>query len=215
MLCWLVVIVVRRERFLFWIAGLAICISIIPFVFAEDGDPSGAISVELTRLDDGFSALTLVFLGILILAALLASVALLVRRRQAVGRMVGGQKKGCPSVSVSDASGDGFRKEGYYGRVLGRSSPDTVVCDEKARHVSFIMKKEAAGDGGVDRYLKEDERIVINVLRMKHNSCSQATLKVVTDFSKARLSRILSELEERGVIFKQPAGRKNMITLKT
>ena len=71
------------------------------------------------------------------------------------------------------------------------------------------------GDGfAVDRYLKEDERIIINVLRMKHNSCSQATLRVVTDFSKARLSRLLSELEERGIVYKEQKGRKNIITLK-
>ena len=67
----------------------------------------------------------------------------------------------------------------------------------------------------VERYLKEDERIVLNILRMKHNSCSQATLRVVTDFSKAKLSRLLSELEERGVIYKEQQGRKNLVTLRT
>jgi uncharacterized membrane protein len=49
---------------------------------------------------------------------------------------------------------------------------------------------------------------------MKHNSCSQATVRVVTDFSKARLSRILSELEARGIIYKEQKGRKNIITLR-
>jgi uncharacterized membrane protein len=75
-----------------------------------------------------------------------------------------------------------------------------VKADEKLRHL--------------EKYLKEDERTVINILKMKQGSCSQSTLRVAGDFSKAKLSRLLMELEERGIIYKDSVGKKNIITLR-
>lgn len=62
--------------------------------------------------------------------------------------------------------------------------------------------------------LKDDEQQVIRVLMLKEGSCEQGTLRIATDFSKAKLSRILSELEERNIVSKEKRGKKNLIFLK-
>jgi DNA phosphorothioation-dependent restriction protein DptG len=114
-------------------------------------------------------------------------------------------------IALRKSSTPEFKPEGYYDAILKQHDPKVEIADEKSEPRQFIHQEDSPG---VDRYLKEDERIVLNILRMKHNSCSQATLRVVTDFSKAKLSRILAEMEARGIIYKEQQGRKNMITLK-
>ncbi len=63
-------------------------------------------------------------------------------------------------------------------------------------------------------HLKEDEKQIIRVLKQRDGSCEQGTLRVVTSFSKAHLSRLLSELEARKVVHKEKRGKKNLVFLK-
>lgn len=63
-------------------------------------------------------------------------------------------------------------------------------------------------------HLKEDEKQIIRVLKQREGSCEQGTLRVVTGFSKAHLSRLLSELEARKIVFKEKRGKKNLVFLK-
>jgi uncharacterized membrane protein len=66
-----------------------------------------------------------------------------------------------------------------------------------------------------DLHLKEDEEIIVNVLKKREKKqCEQGTLRIITGFSKATLSRILSELEARKIIKKEKRGKKNIIFLK-
>lgn len=74
-------------------------------------------------------------------------------------------------------------------------------------------KKETSMKDVFD-HLKEDEKQVIRILNKRDGSCEQATLRLIGDFSKATLSRILMELEERNVIIKEKRGKKNIIHLK-
>ncbi len=67
----------------------------------------------------------------------------------------------------------------------------------------------------IDFHLKESELAVINVLKLKNGSTTQSTLRIATDFSKATLSRILKELEERNIISKEKKGNKNLVILKS
>lgn len=159
-------------------------------------DSDGNIAVSITRIDNGFSTTTLLVITFVIVISLILSLILLLKRRPSAIKTPR-PKEG---IRVETGHEPGFRKEGYYDAVFSRGLPDAKAAEEKP--VSSI-----------DSYLKEDERVIINILRMKHNSCSQATLRVITDFSKAHLSRLLKELEERGVIFKRQSGRKNLITL--
>ena len=66
----------------------------------------------------------------------------------------------------------------------------------------------------IEKYLKEDERIVLRVLQMKGGSAGQGTLRIATNFSKAKLSRVLAELEQRGVIHKDKEGKKNLVSIR-
>ena len=66
----------------------------------------------------------------------------------------------------------------------------------------------------VEEQLKEDETQIVNVLKMKEGQTSQGTLRVVTGMPKATLSKLLSELEARNVIYKEKNGKKNMVSLK-
>ena len=62
--------------------------------------------------------------------------------------------------------------------------------------------------------LVESERAIVDVLKQHKKPIKQKELQRRTGFSKARLSRMLNNLEERGVINKIPWGRTNLIELK-
>ena len=66
----------------------------------------------------------------------------------------------------------------------------------------------------MERHLKEDERLIIEVLKAKNSRSTQAQLRVATDFSKARLSRLLMELEDRKIVLKEKEGKRNLVFLK-
>lgn len=65
-----------------------------------------------------------------------------------------------------------------------------------------------------EKHLKEDEEQIVTILERKEGECEQGTLRVITGFSKAHLSRLLKELEDRKVIHKEKRGKKNTVFLK-
>ncbi len=82
-----------------------------------------------------------------------------------------------------------------------------------------IPKKEVVGkavkkEKDVLEHLKEEEQQIVRILKQKEKQCEQGTLRVITGFSKAHLSRLLMELEARKIIYKEKRGRKNLIFLK-
>ncbi|MBW3022735.1 hypothetical protein KY308_01365 [Candidatus Woesearchaeota archaeon] len=77
-------------------------------------------------------------------------------------------------------------------------------------HTKTIVKKEDL----VEKHLKEDEEQIVNILKQRENQCEQGTLRVITGFSKAKLSGLLKELEERKIIHKEKRGKKNLVFLK-
>src|SRR3989344_5235802 len=66
----------------------------------------------------------------------------------------------------------------------------------------------------VEKHLKNDEKLIVNILKQKKGSCTQSTLLTLTNMSKASLSRLLDELEERNIIRKEQQGNKNLIILR-
>ena len=66
----------------------------------------------------------------------------------------------------------------------------------------------------MERHLKEDERLILEVLKAKKGKSTQAQLRVSTDFSKAKLSRLLMELEDRKIVLKEKEGKRNLVFLK-
>ncbi|MBW3012305.1 hypothetical protein KY311_03905 [Candidatus Woesearchaeota archaeon] len=84
-----------------------------------------------------------------------------------------------------------------------------VIFARKAETKVIVEKQDM-----VEKHLKTDEEQIVNVLKLKGGSTEQGTLRVATGFAKATLSRILKELEERNVIYKEKRGKKNLIFLK-
>lgn len=66
----------------------------------------------------------------------------------------------------------------------------------------------------IEKHLKENEKIIINILKQRNGQAEQGTLRVISGFPKASLSRILKELEERKVVYKEKRGKKNIVFLK-
>ncbi|MFC1690572.1 helix-turn-helix transcriptional regulator [Nanoarchaeota archaeon] len=66
----------------------------------------------------------------------------------------------------------------------------------------------------VEKHLKEDEEQIVNILKQREGQVEQGTLRVITGFSKAKISGLLKELEERKVIHKEKRGKKNLVFLK-
>ncbi len=62
--------------------------------------------------------------------------------------------------------------------------------------------------------LTEGERKVMEILLREKGAVDQRTIVKETDFSKAKVSRIISDLTHRGLVEKVSKGRKNLIKLK-
>ncbi len=64
--------------------------------------------------------------------------------------------------------------------------------------------------------LNSDEKRIMDVLHSREGRCGQKILVRETDFSKAKVSRLIKNLRDRGVIKIEPiSGRENRIVLKT
>lgn len=60
--------------------------------------------------------------------------------------------------------------------------------------------------------LKEDEQVILKLI-VEQDGVDQREIQRKTNFSKTKVSKILSELEKRGNIRKEPYGRRNKIFL--
>lgn len=87
---------------------------------------------------------------------------------------------------------------------------------KRRSHPKIVVREIRTPDheSDISDHLKEDEQQILNILKMKEGSCDQGTLRVITGFSKAKLSGLLKELEERKVIHKEKRGKKNLVFLK-
>ena len=78
-------------------------------------------------------------------------------------------------------------------------------------------RKTSEKNGGhvkrVFSVLMEDERKVIDAILEKGDKCKQRDIVKATDFSKAKVSRIMSELEARGIITRTRVGRTNKVII--
>lgn len=62
--------------------------------------------------------------------------------------------------------------------------------------------------------LSEDERIICSILRNEGGTIKQKRLSTLTGFSKAKITKILTNLEKKEVIRREPIGRTFVVTLK-
>jgi uncharacterized membrane protein len=62
--------------------------------------------------------------------------------------------------------------------------------------------------------LKEDEKKVMEIIKGRGGMCKQRVVVRETDFSKAKVSRLVKDLEERGLITTEKEGRTKKIYIK-
>ena len=62
--------------------------------------------------------------------------------------------------------------------------------------------------------LTEGERKIMEILLREKGTIDQRTIVKETDFSKAKVTRVINDLEKRGLVDKISRGRKNLIKLK-
>lgn len=90
----------------------------------------------------------------------------------------------------------------------------SFLSDSGREQQSSFSLADVPFDDDAERYLKEEEKLVYKILKSREGQCEQGTLLVITQFSKAYLSTLLSEMETRGIIEKHQKGRKNIISLR-
>jgi len=88
-------------------------------------------------------------------------------------------------------------------------------CDDKLmQRLEDEKNKKLSNDKfsillkGLDKY----EQIVINAIR-EHNGITQSTLRIRTKLSKAKLSRVIQQLEEKNLVSKSKSKKTNEISL--
>jgi uncharacterized membrane protein len=89
-----------------------------------------------------------------------------------------------------------------------------LLAKKAGRGHNTRIRIEKTGSEGIEGHLKEDEEQVMNVLKLKEGSCEQGTLRIATGFSKAKISGLLKEMEERKIIIKEKRGKKNLVFIK-
>ncbi len=80
--------------------------------------------------------------------------------------------------------------------------------------VYFKFKKKEDTISSILPLLKEDEKEVLLNIIEKEGECEQRNLVKELDYSKAKISRLVKDLEERNLIKKIKEGRKNRLVLK-
>ena len=95
-----------------------------------------------------------------------------------------------------------------------KESPLSPLSQAKTDSSPSFSLADVPFDDDAERYLKEEEKLIYKILKSREGQCEQGTLLVITQFSKAYLSRLLSEMEARGIIEKYQKGRKNIIRLR-
>ncbi len=89
----------------------------------------------------------------------------------------------------------------------------TYLLRKKKKRKS--IKKRKIKTRGIEFHLMESEKAIINALKTaQRNELWQKQLQLQTGFSKAKLSRLIRNLEARNLIKKIPLGNTNKIVLK-
>jgi uncharacterized membrane protein len=78
--------------------------------------------------------------------------------------------------------------------------------------LSYGLYRWRRKGGGEIEYLREDERLVVGKI-MENEGIDQREVQEKTGFSKAKVSNIVSELENRGIVRKEKVGRRNKLYL--
>ena len=79
--------------------------------------------------------------------------------------------------------------------------------------IYFGRRTSKKSDSELYAFLKEDEKAIVDLLKESGYEISQNIIPKKLNISKAKLSRILLELEERNIIIRKRTGTVNMVRL--
>ncbi len=102
----------------------------------------------------------------------------------------------------------------YFGMAVYRSRKRAKRAYEEPQEKAEEPGKGPEEEGSFGKHLKEDEEQVVNLLKQREGKCEQGTLRIITGFSKAKLSGLLKELEDRKIVHREKRGKKNLVFLK-
>ncbi len=115
--------------------------------------------------------------------------------------------------------GNGIRPRISFERT---EEPDTGVSEVYViiLGISIVLLLIAVGtkfgeeEGTLPDALKEDERMVIKIIRDSGGQIKQKRIVDSVDFSKAKVSRLIHDLKERGLLETEKVGRTNRVKLR-
>lgn len=81
--------------------------------------------------------------------------------------------------------------------------------------LAFYIRRAPRAAAAVKAVLNRDEKVIVDILNKYKGKIGQKVIVRESDFSKAKVSRLVKNLKERGVVDIEPvSGRENRVTLK-
>lgn len=81
--------------------------------------------------------------------------------------------------------------------------------------IAFLGRKGKETGTGITSILNNDERAVISAIKEKgEKNVNQKAISKTTGFSKPKISRLLKDLESRGIVEREQFGRTNLVKIK-
>ena len=97
---------------------------------------------------------------------------------------------------------------------VGRDDPDPPTPVPESGTTSIPVTKSEEGDADGDEDILTDEGQVLKLLRNNRDRMKQVDIVEKTGWSKSKVSRLLSRMEERGDINRLRVGRGNIVYLE-
>lgn len=164
-----------------------------------------ATLVQSDRSDEGVSLLT-VGLGLGLVVTIVLLVYVLSRRtvdEPLIPTPTGGDRGWMALLTPAARTNEGSATRG----------PDPEPDPERKLEPAAEPEPEPDPLADVDEDLLSDEERVLRLLAANDGRMKQASIVVETDWSNAKVSQLLSAMEEEGEIEKLRIGRENLITL--
>ncbi|CAB3289551.1 Transcriptional regulator, MarR family [Methanocaldococcus lauensis] len=101
----------------------------------------------------------------------------------------------------------------YLNELVKKLKNENKKLKEKVEELNKVVEEyQNLKKGVLWDFLTEDEKIIIDLIK-KYGHITQKELVEITKMSKPKVSRIVSELEDRKIIKKEKIGRINKLTL--
>ncbi|MCW3132268.1 MAG: winged helix-turn-helix transcriptional regulator [Candidatus Methanospirare jalkutatii] len=115
-------------------------------------------------------------------------------------------------LGFTDTEKEKEREKMEHGAEQKESSLESLFKNADTHTVQIPEKSSAEDEAGLLKILKGNEKKVIEAL-MEYGEMNQADLSARTGIPKSTLSRILRDLEDRGLVFRYDYGMSKMVKM--